>query len=637
MWVGARLQGHVPRQPGAPLSGGAELDRSAEPLSPMAEVLESEATRRRVGDAAPVVGDDKTEFVADGDRDDDLGGPSVFAHIRQGLPEHGEHLLRKRVAEYRVHRAAERDLREDAEHRPQLVDQVEDLRMQPLFVDRELDVENRLAQLADGFVELVDRLPDPHDGFRPLDQAGCPLQRQTYGEEPLDHRVVQVAGDPVPVLGERPVAHQAVQARVLDGDARGHGEGQDQLLVVIGELRGGLLVGHVEDPVDLAVHPDRDTEEGRHSRVVCGESEALRAGGDIGQAKRLVLRHQSAKDAASRGAGADGPLPLGAQADGQELVQSLSVLGQDTQCPVPGVHQVASLLADPPEHHRQIELGIENEDRLHQLPQLGGIVDPVEGLHETSRIEGDQSSVRAGGPIGLYAGPDGRTATGGVALLGKMTIRVFLLDDHELVRTGLRTLLEAEDDMEVVGEVGTAGQGLRLIRELLPDVAILDVRLPDGNGIEVCREVQSSTPQVRCLMLTSYSDDDALFSSIMAGASGYVLKEVGGGDLLGDIRRVSQGISLLDPVLTQDLFERLRKDREAESRLTVLTPQERKVLELIAQGQSNRQIAEQLFLAEATVKNYVSSLLSKLGMRRRTEAAVYAAVLAERKAFNPKN
>jgi len=138
-------------------------------------------------------------------------------------------------------------------------------------------------------------------------------------------------------------------------------------------------------------------------------------------------------------------------------------------------------------------------------------------------------------------------------------------------------------------------------------------------------------------MLTSYTDDDALFSSIMAGASGYVLKEVGSGDLLGDIRRVSQGMSLLDPVLTQELFDRLRKDQEAESRLTVLTPQERKVLELIAQGQSNRQIAEQLFLAEATVKNYVSSLLSKLGMRRRTEAAVYAAVLAERKGFNPKN
>ena len=270
------------------------------------------------------------------------------------------------------------------EHRAQLVDEVEDLRMQPLFVDRELNVEDRLAQLADGLVELVDRLPDPHDGLRPLDQAGCPLQRQPDGEEALDHRVVQVAGDPVPVLGERPVAHQAVQPRVLDGDARGHGQGQDQLLVVLGELRCGLLVGQVEDPVDLAVHPDRDTEEGRHGRVVGRESEALRAGGDVGQAERLVLRHQRAQDAASRGAGADGPLLLVAQADGQELVQGPSVLGQDTECPVLGVHQVASLLADPPEHHRQVELGIEDEDRLHQSAQLGGIVDPVEGLHGTS-------------------------------------------------------------------------------------------------------------------------------------------------------------------------------------------------------------------------------------------------------------
>ncbi len=213
-----------------------------------------------------------------------------------------------------------------------------------------------------------------------------------------------------------------------------------------------------------------------------------------------------------------------------------------------------------------------------------------------------------------------------------MGIRVFVLDDHELVRTGLRTLLEDEDDMEVIGEAGTVADGVRLIRQLEPDVAILDVRLPDGSGIEVCREIQSSTPFVRCLMLTSHSDDDALFSSIMAGASGYVLKEVGSGDLLGDIRRVSKGASLLDPALTQELLDRLRRDQEAESRLTVLTPQERRVLELIAQGQSNRQIAQELFLAEATVKNYVSSLLSKLGMRRRTEAAVYAAVLAERRA-----
>jgi two-component system, NarL family, response regulator DevR len=216
-----------------------------------------------------------------------------------------------------------------------------------------------------------------------------------------------------------------------------------------------------------------------------------------------------------------------------------------------------------------------------------------------------------------------------------MKIRIFILDDHELVRTGLKTLLDAEDDMDVVGQAATAQQGLEEIGTLLPDVAILDVRLPDGSGIEVCREIRSLYPDVSCLMLTSYADDDALFSAIMAGAAGYVLKEIGGSDLIGDIRRVSQGRSLIDANLSKDIFDRLRKSQKTEARLSSLSPQERRVLDLIAQGRSNRQIAEEIFLAEKTVKNYVSSLLAKLGMQRRTEAGVYAAILAERKALNP--
>jgi DNA-binding NarL/FixJ family response regulator len=215
-----------------------------------------------------------------------------------------------------------------------------------------------------------------------------------------------------------------------------------------------------------------------------------------------------------------------------------------------------------------------------------------------------------------------------------MTIRIFVLDDHELVRTGLQTLMEGEEDMDVVGQAGTAQQGLEMIAELRPDVAILDVRLPDGSGIEVCREIRSLYPEIACLMLTSYADDEALFSAIMAGAAGYVLKEIGGSDLLGDIRRVSQGASLIDTTLSKDIFDRLRKSQKTEARLSSLSPQERKVLDLIAQGRSNRQIAEEIFLAEKTVKNYVSSLLSKLGMQRRTEAGVYAAILAERKSKN---
>ncbi len=208
--------------------------------------------------------------------------------------------------------------------------------------------------------------------------------------------------------------------------------------------------------------------------------------------------------------------------------------------------------------------------------------------------------------------------------------RVFLLDDHEIVRRGLRDLLEAEEDLEVVGEAGTAEQALGRIPATRPEVAVLDVRLPDGNGIEVCREIRSRHPEVRCLMLTSFADDEALFAAIMAGASGYVLKQVRGTDLVDAVRRVGRGESLLDPSLTGKVLERLRAKPE-EDELAGLTDQERRILDLIAEGHTNRQIAESIFLAEKTVKNYVSNLLSKLGMSRRSEAAAYAARLAERR------
>lgn len=203
------------------------------------------------------------------------------------------------------------------------------------------------------------------------------------------------------------------------------------------------------------------------------------------------------------------------------------------------------------------------------------------------------------------------------------TIRVFLLDDHEVVREGLRSLIESTGDMKVVGEASTAADAINRLALSQPDVAVLDVRLPDGNGVEVCREIRSSHPEIACLMLTSFSDDEALFDAIMAGAAGYVLKEVRGSDLVGDIRKVASGQSLLDPSLTGRVMERLRR-RETSDDAAGLTPQEQRILELIAQGRTNRQIAEVMILSEKTVKNYVSNLLAKLGMSRRTEAAVYA-------------
>ncbi len=208
---------------------------------------------------------------------------------------------------------------------------------------------------------------------------------------------------------------------------------------------------------------------------------------------------------------------------------------------------------------------------------------------------------------------------------------MFLLDDHEVVRAGLRALLEPEEDIEVVGEAGTAEEALVRIPLAAPDVAILDVRLPDGSGIEVCRQVRSDRPETTCLMLTSYADDEALLASVMAGASGYVLKQVAGGDLVGDIRKVASGSSLLDPNLTQRVLERVRRGPQEDQRLATLTPQERRILDQIAEGRTNRQIGEELFLAEKTVKNYVSNLLAKLGMQRRTEAAIFATRLAAEK------
>ena len=211
-----------------------------------------------------------------------------------------------------------------------------------------------------------------------------------------------------------------------------------------------------------------------------------------------------------------------------------------------------------------------------------------------------------------------------------MPTRVFLLDDHEIVRRGLRELLEAEDDLEVVGEAGTAEEAYGRIPATAPDVAVLDVRLPDGDGIEVCREIRSKHPEIACIMLTSFAEDDAVYAAIMAGAAGYVLKQVRGTDLVEGIRKVAAGQSLLDPSVTTRILERLRH-KDDDDELAALTGQERKILDLIAEGLTNRMIGEQMFLAEKTVKNYVSNLFTKLGMSRRTEAAAYAARLSERR------
>ncbi len=207
------------------------------------------------------------------------------------------------------------------------------------------------------------------------------------------------------------------------------------------------------------------------------------------------------------------------------------------------------------------------------------------------------------------------------------TLKIELVDDHEVVRQGLKALLDAEDGISVVGEAGTVAEAIRRVGYDSPDVVVLDVRLPDGSGIEACREIRARWPDIKVLMLTSFADDEALFSSIMAGASGYVLKQIKGSDLIESVRKVGRGESLLDPEMTERVFRRIRGEEPDDPLLARLSNQERKILDLIAEGLTNREIAERMFLAEKTVKNYVSNVLAKLDMSRRSEAAAYAARL----------
>ena len=223
---------------------------------------------------------------------------------------------------------------------------------------------------------------------------------------------------------------------------------------------------------------------------------------------------------------------------------------------------------------------------------------------------------------GQVSGPVSNKTSGGP---GREPIGVFLLEDHEIVRRGVRVLLQAEPDIEVIGEAGTAASALARIPGLRPAVAVLDVRLPDGDGVSVCREVRSRAPEVACLMLTAFSDDEALLASIMAGAAGYVLKQIRGCDLVGAVRMVASGQSLLDPRAASRVMARLRDQANGYDRLAGLTARERKVLELIGDGLTNRQIGERLSVSVKTVKNYVSVLFVKLGMEQRTQAAAYAA------------
>lgn len=214
--------------------------------------------------------------------------------------------------------------------------------------------------------------------------------------------------------------------------------------------------------------------------------------------------------------------------------------------------------------------------------------------------------------------------------VGEKTVSILIVDDHEVVRMGLRTLLERRPGFTLVGEAATAEEAVRAARQSRPDVVIMDIRLPDGNGVEACREIREEQPDTKVIMLTSYADDEALFGSIMAGASGYLLKQTRGQSLAEAIEKVADGESLLDPAVTQKVLDGMRRlAADGAGDLAALSPQERKILTLIAEGMTNKEIAQEVFLSDKTVKNYVSNILSKLNVRRRSEAAAF---MAERRA-----
>jgi len=435
---------------------------------------------------------------------------------------------------------------------------------------------------------------------------------------------VKVSADAFAVVQHAEQAHLVMQAGVLDGDSRGQGQRLDQGLVLVVERARTLLFGEVQVAVDLGAgtHPDGHAQETLHGRMPGGESVALWVRAQVIQAKGLGVGDEESQHAPAGRSGSDCALLFFSDPHSQELVQRAALLVEHTKGAVTRVDQGARLLENVSEQDRELDIGLDHQHGVHQASNFGDILDalvghgPIVPSRQTTKMRTD---------------PPRRTGDGG-ATSGHwhnegMAIRVFLLDDHELVREGIRSLFDGDEDIEIVGEAGTAARAMVMIPLTKPDVAILDVRLEDGNGIEVCREMRSVMPELACLMLTSYADDEALYASVMAGAAGYVLKQVKARDLIGDVKKVASGASLIDPKTVARVVERILNPPKAHPELETLSPQQRRILDLIAEGLTNRQIADAMFLSEKTVKNYITGLLAKLRMNSRTEAAIYATKL----------
>ncbi len=523
-------------------------------------------------------------------------------------------LLRNKV----VDSSLKGELWTDTEGGCQFIRQTDDGLAEPSWKGVVTELEYRGADLVDCGVEFVHHLVDPSPHQIKIGEPRCPLQGHTDGEQALHHPVMKVTPYALSVIEHTDRPDTVMESGVVDRNARSQSKGFSKRFVLVREVLRTRLVCEIQVAEDLTFGPDGYSEKGLHRRMVRWEPITVFMGTQLVQSKRHRIGDQEPEDASTPWAGSDCRLFPRAQPGGEELLETGPALVEHSEGPVVGVDQRPGLCDQMAQKHGELDVGLHHEHGVHEPTQLLGVAHPVvrHGRHRTwasCRKSAREQAVNARGGWRWHN--------------GGMTIRVFLLDDHELVREGIRLLLESDDEIEVVGEAATAAEAMDRIPLAKPDVAILDVRLEGGSGIEVCRDARSMRPELICLMLTSFADDEAIFASVMAGAAGYVLKQIKARDLIDDVHRVAAGESLMDPRIVARVVERIANPPKADPEIQALTPQERRILDLIAEGQTNRQIAESMFLAEHTVKNYITGLLRKLKMSSRTEAAIYATKL----------
>jgi two-component system, NarL family, response regulator DevR len=533
----------------------------------------------------------------------------MFAGVGQRLAEYCQKMIGDLLGDRVVHGAVEDDLGTSSESRSHLFSELKHSVPETTGDGLLTEFEDGGADFGNGGIEIIDSLVDALNDLIPLRQTCCTLQRHTDGEDALDDPVVQIPGDAVPVVEDTEHTDPIMEACVLDCDACCQRQCLGQCLVLIAEVVGTEFIGEIEVAVDLVADSDGNAEERLHGRVASREPITVRVAPEVVEAQGYRLGDEEAKDPSSSWARSDGLFLGVAQSDGQELLEAGPCFIEHPQGAVAGVDQGTRLFDQVAEYDGKLDVCLDHEDGIQQPPELGRIINVA---------------IRHGAIVATSIVRSPWPDTGTMAIV---SIRVFLLDDHELVREGIRSLLESDEDIEVVGEAATAEEALIRIPLAKPDVAILDVRLEDGSGIDVCRDVRSLMPGLVCLMLTSFADDEALYASVMAGAAGYVLKQIKARDLIEDVKKVAGGASLMDPRAVARVVERISNPPTVNPELKALSPQEARILDLIAEGQTNRQVAEAMFLSEKTVKNYMTGLLAKLKMNSRTEAAIYATKL----------